>query len=197
MPWGRGSSKTGPELKSGGGDVLPEDMALIPQDDRDTAVRRLQDAYAEGHISHEEMDHCLHQVLTAQTHSELALALAALPEETAGTTSTIAAVSGRIQRRGAWRVPQILKVESGLGRVHLDLSRAIIEHPVIEIELQLGTGGAKIIVPRDAIVDVEGLRTVGKAPSIKTRRGSRSGGPRIRITGTMGLGRLKIRHARR
>jgi hypothetical protein len=170
---------------------------LISEEDRDTAVQRLQDAYTEGHISHEEMDEGLHQVLTAKTHGELVSALASLPEENAGTTSTIAAVNGRIQRRGAWRVPRILKVESALGRVRLDLSRAVIEHPVIDIELQLGTGGAKITVPRDAIVDVEDVRTGWKDPRYKPRRRSRPGGPRIRISGTMGLGRLKIRHARR
>jgi hypothetical protein len=96
-----------------------------------------------------------------------------------------------------WRVPRVLKVESALGRVRLDLSRAVIEHPVVDIELQLGTGGAKITVPRDAIVDVEDLRTVLKDSRYKPRRRSRPGGPTIRISGTVGLGRLKIRHARR
>jgi hypothetical protein len=170
---------------------------LIGDDDRDTAVQRLKDAYAEGHISHEEMDERLHQVLTARTRGELAPALASLPEEKAGTKSTIAAATGRIRRRGAWRVPRTLTVESALGKVHLDLSRAVIEHPVVDIELRLGTGRAKITVPRDATVDVEGLRTVWKDTLYKTRRRSRPGGPTIRISGAMGLGRLKIRHARR
>jgi DUF1707 SHOCT-like domain len=76
---------------AGGSDHRPP---LISEDDRDTAVQRLQEAYTEGHISHEEMDERLHQVLTAKTHSELVQALASLPEENAGTTSTIAAVSG-------------------------------------------------------------------------------------------------------
>ncbi|MFJ8019831.1 DUF1707 domain-containing protein [Streptomyces sp. NPDC096311] len=177
---------------------LPEDLpSLISEDDRDAAVQRLQEAYAEGHISHEEMDEDLHQVLTAKTRNELVSALASLPEESAGTTSTIAAASGRIQRRGPWRVPRSLKVESAFGRVHLDLSRAVIEHAVVDIELQLGTGRAKITVPRDAIVDVEGLQTGWKDLLYKTRRRSRPGGPRIRISGAMGFGRLKIRHARR
>ncbi|GAA3649520.1 DUF1707 domain-containing protein [Nonomuraea antimicrobica] len=167
----------------------------IGEDDRDAAVRRLQEAYADGRVSHEEMDEGLHRALTATTHDELESALAALPVENA--TSTIAAVSGRIRRRGAWRVPRTLKVESALGRVRLDLSRAVIDHPVIDIELWLGTGGAEIKVPRDAIVDVEGLRTEWKAPLHKVRRRSRPGGPRIRISGAMGLGRLTIRHARR
>lgn len=167
----------------------------ISEDDRDTAVQRLQEAYTEGYISHEELDEGLHQALTAKTHSELVQALASLPWENAGITSTIAAVSGRIQRRGAWRVPRILKVESAFGRVHLDLSQAVIDFPVVDIEVQLGTGRAKVTVPRDAIVDIEDLRTGWKDPLYKTRRRSRPGGPRIRISGTMGVGRLKIRHS--
>ncbi|WP_327158767.1 DUF1707 domain-containing protein [Streptomyces tubercidicus] len=180
---------------------LPEDLsARISEDDRDAAVQRLQEAYAEEHLSHEEMDELLNQVLTAKTHSELVAALASLPElleEGAGTTSTIAVQGGRIKRRGAWRVPRVLKVASAYGRVHLDLSRAVIEHPVIDIELQLGTGRAKITVPRDATVDVEELHTGWKDTRYKVQRRSRPDGPTIRISGTMGFGRLKIRHARR
>jgi hypothetical protein len=177
---------------------LPEDpRSLIGDDDRDTAVQRLKDAYAEGHISHEEMDGRLHQVLTAKTQGELARALAPLPAEKAGTTATIGALSGRIRRRGVWRVPRTLKVESAFGRVHLDLSRAVIEHSVVDIELQLGTGRAKITVPRDAIVDMEDLHTGWKDSLYKPQGHSRPGGPTIRISGAMGLGRLKVRHARR
>ena len=44
-------------------------------------------------------------------------------------------------------------------KVRLDLPPAVIVHPVVDIELQLGTGGARITVPRDAVVDVEGLST--------------------------------------
>jgi hypothetical protein len=169
----------------------------ITEDDRDTAVRRLQDAYAVGHLSHEEMDERLHQVLTAETHGELVPALASLPDVDPGPTSTIAANGGRIERRGAWRVPRFLKVESAYGRVHLDLSRAVIEHPLVDIALQLGSGKAKITVPHDAVVDFEDLHTVWKTPLYRIPRRSRPGGPRIRITGTMHFGRLKIRHARR
>ncbi|MFD5570943.1 DUF1707 SHOCT-like domain-containing protein [Streptomyces cadmiisoli] len=177
---------------------LPEDSSsLISEDDRDTAVQRVQEAYAEGHVSHEEMDERLHQVLTAKTHSDLVPALASLPEKNAGTTSTIAAAGGRIKRQGAWRVPRVLKVASAYGRVHLDLSRAVIEHQVVDIELELGTGRAKITVPRDAIVDFEDLHTGWKDTRYKPPRRTASGGPTIRISGTMGFGRLKIRHARR
>ncbi|MFF3695399.1 DUF1707 domain-containing protein [Streptomyces sp. NPDC002221] len=177
---------------------LTDDLSSpVGEDDRSAAVRRLQDAYAQGSLTHEELDERLHRVLTAEAHGELAAALVSVPAEPPGTTSTIAAAGGRIRRRGAWRVPRFLTVESAFGRVRLDLARAIFEHPEVDIELQLGTGRAKITVPRDATVDIEELRTGWKDTLYRPPRNPRSGGPRIRISGTMGFGRLKIRHARR
>jgi hypothetical protein len=176
----------------------PEDpTSRIGEEDRDAAVRRLREAYAEGLITHEELDERLDTVLTAEARGDLVLALSSLPAEAPDTTSTIAAAGGRIQRRGAWRVPRFLKVGSAYGRVHLDLSRAVIEHPVVDIELHIGTGGARIKVPRDAVVDVEGLRTGWKDLRYKAPVRTSPGGPTIRISGTMGFGRLRIRHARR
>jgi hypothetical protein len=178
--------------------ALPQDRTPpISDEDRDTAVRRVQEAYAEGHFSHDELDERLHRVLTVTTHGALDAALASLPEEKAATTSRIAAASGRIKRRGGWRVPRYLKIESALGRVRLDLSRAVIEHAVVDIELQLGTGGARITVPRDAIVDFVDLRTGWKDSRYRPPRRTTADGPQIRISGTMGFGRLRIRHARR
>ncbi|MEV4892886.1 DUF1707 domain-containing protein [Nonomuraea sp. NPDC055795] len=169
-----------------------EERVTVEEADRDTAVRRVQEAYAQGHLTHQEMNERLHQALTAETPGELA---AALPdgEERAGT---IAAAGGLILRRGAWRVPRTLKVESALARVRLDLSRAVIDHPVVDIELRLGTGAAVITVPRDATVDLDGLTAGWKDPRYKARRHG-TAGPTIRISGAMGLGRLTVRHARR
>ncbi|MFJ4835402.1 DUF1707 domain-containing protein [Streptomyces sp. NPDC088747] len=176
---------------------LPErPTTRITEHDRDTAVLRVQEGYAEGHLSHEEMDERLHQVLTARTRGELVSALASLPEKPAESTVTIGAAGGRIKRRGAWRVPRTLKVESAFGRVYLDLSRAVVEHPVLDIELRLGTGGATIKVPRDAVVEIEGLRTWWKDSHYQSPRRTRPGGPTIRVSGAMGFGRLRIRHAR-
>lgn len=170
-------------------------MARVGEGDRESAVRRVREAYAEEHISHEEMDERLGRVLAATTHAELAAALEQLPAEDPGTTATIAAAGGRITRRGAWRVPRFLKVESAFGRVRLDLSRAVIAYPVVDIELSLGTGNASMTVPRDAIVEVGGLATGWKDLRYRPRQPSRPGAPRIRISGALGYGRLKIRHA--
>ncbi|WP_055701365.1 MULTISPECIES: DUF1707 SHOCT-like domain-containing protein [Streptomyces] len=174
----------------------PRPPRPVREADRDEAVGLLREAYAEGHLTHEEMDERLDRVLAVRTHDELTAALASVPVP-ADTTSTIAAAGGRIVRRGPWRVPRFLKVASAFGRVRLDLSRAVFTHPVVDIELELGTGRARITVPRDAVVELDGLTAGWKDPRYTPRRSARTDGPTIRISGTMGFGRLRVRHALR
>ncbi|MEU1890827.1 DUF1707 SHOCT-like domain-containing protein [Streptomyces pristinaespiralis] len=177
---------------------MTQDMSpRISDDDRDTAIERLQEAYAAGFVTREEMDERLQVALTARTRGDLVPVLASLPEKDTGSTVAIAARGGRIQRRGGWRVPRTLKIESEFGKVELDLSRAIIDYPVIDIELRLQYGRARIVLPRNATVDYEGLGAEWKQPVYQAPRRGSTGGPHIRISGAMEHGRLKIRHRRR
>jgi hypothetical protein len=177
--------------------MSPERPPRLSEGERETAVERLQQAFAEGHLSPEEMDERLHVALTATTPGELTPALAALPDKDAGRTVVIDATGGRIKRGGGWRVPRILKVDSTYGKVDLDLSNAVLESQAVDIELRLQYGWARILVPRDATVDYEGLRANWKQPVYKAPRGGGQGGPRIRISGAMEYGRLTIKHSRR
>lgn len=184
-------------------DMRVEDMAsqpkdpntLIGDDDRDRATQLLQDAYAKGQLTHQQLDQCLEQALSAKTRGQLDVAVAGLPAQNPDDRTTITAVSGLIVRRGRWRVPADLTVASALATVYLDLSRAIIEHPVVDLEVLAGVGRVRIIVPRDSIVDVDDMNTGMKGLSYKPRRSSGSGGLRIRIHGTVGMRKATIRHA--
>jgi hypothetical protein len=194
---GMGAHQADPGVPATAAPAGPGGSSPVGEDERERAVRRLQEAYAEGRLSHLQLEEGLHAALTATTGGELAAALA-MPvprprEEGAGS----GVAGGRIVRRGAWRVPRVLTVVSALGGVRLDLSRAVIEHPEVDIALHLGTGGAHVTVPRDAVVDLTGLRTGWKAPLYAPPRRRRPGGPVIRLTGTVGLGRIRVRHARR
>ncbi|WUH89012.1 DUF1707 domain-containing protein [Streptomyces sp. NBC_00433] len=169
----------------------------LTQEERDTAVRRLQDAFAEGHLTHEEMDQGLTTALAARTRGELAPVLERLPAGPADTSLEITARNGRISRGAGWRAPRTLRITSEYGSVELDLARAAVGHPVIDIELQLDYGSAKLLLPRDATVDIDGLACEWKQPVHKVpRRGGSAGGLQVRLTGRMGFGRLKIRHQR-
>ena len=166
--------------------MSPDRRPRISESERDTAVERLKEAFAEGHLSSEEMDERLHSALSATTPGELTSALSALPDKDAGRTVVIDAISGRIKRSGGWRVPRVLKVDSKYGKVNL--ADAVLESGAVDIELRLEYGWARIVVPRDAIVDYEGLRADWKQPVHKAPRHGGQGGPRITITGAMGTG---------
>ena len=164
-----------------------------PQDsERDAAVVRIQDAFAQGRISHDAMEIRLHAALTASTGAELLLAVDSLPEPVQGRELTIAAMNGRIRRTGTWSVPEHLRIESDYAQVRLDFTDAVFESPVVDLELALRFGRAKLILPPDVGVDLDGLRTDWKqprwTPPITSARG-----PLIRVTGWMEYGRLKIR----
>jgi hypothetical protein len=177
--------------------MSPDKPPQITEGERDAAVERLKEAFAEGHLSSEEMDERLHVALSATTPGELTPALATLPGKDAERTVVIDAVSGRIKRSRGWRVPRILKVNSKFGKVDLDLSDAVIEGGAVDIELRLEYGWARIRVPHDAAVDYEGVRADWKQPVYRAPRHGRQDGPRIRIIGAMGYGRLTIKHGRR
>ncbi|MFD9886964.1 DUF1707 domain-containing protein [Streptomyces alboflavus] len=176
---------------------VPENTSpRVTEVDRDSAVQRLQEAFAEGVIPQDEMHARLQTALTATTRDELASALASLPAEDTGPTVVVNAVGGLIHRRGRWHVPRNFKVNSRMAKVYLDLSRAVVEYPVVNIELHLGYGWARIIVPPDATVDHEELTAEWKQPVYKAPRHSGAKGPRVRIFGTMGHGRLRVKHGR-
>ncbi len=165
--------------------------------ERDAAVKRVQDAFALGEISHQDLDVRLHSVLNARTTDEVLAAVDSLPMPAEGRVVNIVAMNGTIRRYGAWRVPSVLRIASDYGKVSLDFSQATFETPVVDVELQLRFGRAKIVVPADAVIDLDGLRAEWKQPRYALPRQAGAAGPLIRISGSMEYGRLKVRHHRR
>ena len=164
-----------------------------PRDsERDAAVVRIQDAFAEGRISHDDMEIRLHSALTARTGPELLLAVDSLPEPAQGRELTISVMNGRIRRIGTWAVPRHLRIESDYAKVRLDFTDAVFESPVVDLELVLRFGRANLILPPEVGIDLDGLRTDWKQPRW-TPPTTSTRGPLIRVTGRMEYGRLTIR----
>jgi hypothetical protein len=192
-----GSSTTacsGPRL--GDVDGLPVSRRPLAVE-REAALERIQRAYADELISYDELEQRVDGVLSAATGDEFVALVAGLPAVVVGDRAlAIAAVSGRIRRLGEWRVPRRIRIESEYGKVQLDLSRAQFDSAEVEIVLQLTYGWARIIVPRSADVDLDGVVADWKQPSYRGPRQGSGSGPLVRILGHMGYGRLKVRHAR-
>ena len=146
--------------------------------DRERAAERLQMALAEGRITLAELDERLAVVYGGPVRGRAAAAAGrparahpARPGRSRSTPSgpaTVlrAGISG-IKRTGVWSVPARLRVQSVMGSVLLDFCRAVNPHPVVEIELEMAAGSAKLLVPDDATANVDGL--VAALGEIKSR----------------------------
>jgi hypothetical protein len=165
-------------------------MTRLSDTERDLVVDRVQEAYAHGRLSSGEMELRLERALTATSHSELEPVLAGLPDDVLQLGST----AGHITRAGDWLVPRVLRIESEYGRVRLDLSRAVVDHPQIDIELHLTYGSALVLLPPDASANADGARTVWGSVTCKAR--GHAGRPHVRLSGELGYGHLRIRYAR-
>jgi hypothetical protein len=170
--------------------VPPRPLAV----EHEAAFERIKTAYADEVISYDEMEQRLDAVLTAATGGEVLAVIADLPAAVEDGALEIEAINGRIKRLGTWRVPRRIRISSEYGKVKLDLSQAQFESDKVEIDLQLTYGRARIIVPRSAVVDLDGLVTDWKQPSYRRPRHGPGSRPLIRITGHMEYGRLKVRH---
>jgi hypothetical protein len=98
-----------------------------------------------------------------------------------------------IRRTGQWEVPARLRVQSGLGSVLLDFCEAHIVHPVVEVELAVGAGSVRMLVPDGATADVDAVvASMGSVTSkVSSVRGSN--GPHFVVHGTLSMGSLRVR----
>jgi hypothetical protein len=189
--------------------VQPPDPARPPgirisDADRERAATRLHQALAEGRITVTELEERLTVVYAAKYEADLLPPLADLPGgqlelskpaavAPAGEPVVLRAGMSTIKRTGAWSVPPKLKVQTGMGSVVLDFCDAEIPHPVVEIDLDLGAGSARLIVPDDATANVDGV--VAAMGSVKSKLPStpKAGAPHFVVTGRAGMGSVTVR----
>lgn len=174
--------------------------------DREAAANRLYQALGEGRISISELEERLDVVYAARYAADLSAPFADLPgPDIASPLSPVvatpsgppvvlrAAMSG-LKRNGSWQVPPRLRVRAGMGSVVLDFCDADNPHPVVEIELLVGAGSARLLVPEGATANVDDVvatygSVVSKVPSLR-----RIGSPHFVVHGYASLGSIRIRH---
>lgn len=137
-------------------------------EERDTALRRLQDAFAEGRLGDDEFDERMRTALSARTRSDLDRLFADLPA--AGPTRSAApaatlpdegrfaiAIKGSIRRTGRWRVPHQMTTIAYKGGSQLDLRAAELSSALTRIRAVSYKSDVEIIVPPGIPVVTGGL----------------------------------------
>ena len=176
----------------------------ISDADRERAAERLHTALSEGRITVSELEERLAVVYAARYEDDLLPPFADLPggaplTPRAGLTIpaekplVIKSGMGTVKRVGQWAVPARLRVQSAMGSVVLDFCDTAVPHPVVDVELDLGAGSARLLVPDDATADVDGV--VAGMGTVKCSVPSlpRPGVPHFRVHGRSGMGSVTVR----
>lgn len=178
----------------------------ISDADRERAAGRLNQALVEGRITVSELDERLGVVYAARYEADLRPPLAdlpaagiaatalATPSTPSGPPLVLRAGMSTIRRTGAWSVPARLRVQCGMGSVVLDFCEAEILHPVVEVELDIGMGSARLLVPDNATADIDDLvSTMGGSLRSKVSSRPRPDAPHFVVHGRIGMGSVTIR----
>ncbi|MFC4944794.1 DUF1707 domain-containing protein [Pseudonocardia sp. GCM10023141] len=181
----------------------PERPAIrISDADRERAAQRLHTALSEGRITVSELEERITVVYAARFESDLVPPLADLPQDQAqapvastpsGPPVVLRAGMSSLRRSGAWKVPPRLRVLSGVGSVVLDFCDADNPHPVVELELEVGAGSVRLILPDNATADVDGMAAVMGTVRCKVPAGPVPGAPHFVVHGRAGMGSVTVR----
>lgn len=176
--------------------------------DRERAAQQLQKAFAEGRLNPLELDERLGLVFGSKTYGDLTELLSDLPGAGAFVPAVVPAPpteevvleskTGDVSRSGDWLVPQRLRIVSKYGNAVLDLSRASVAHPVVDLDFDLKYGSAKVVLPEGATANVDGYQAGwGGEAKVAVPGRPRPGLLHVRVTGQIKYGELKIRYPRR
>jgi hypothetical protein len=142
------------------------DLVRASDAERDTAVTRLQAAFAEGRLDDAEFDQRMRAALTAQTRADLAELTTDLPWE---APRPLAATSGRrpgrfavtfkssVSRAGRWRVPERYTTLVYKGSGVIDLRAAELTAQVTTISAVAYKSRIDVLVPPGIRVEAGGL----------------------------------------
>lgn len=207
---------------TGGPGDLPPSPADLPvdHDDREHVVGLLQDAVNRGLIDTLEFDRRSGLAITARTRRDLNSLVVDLPldhpdrararteaesrerrrtprdawsgGDTSGTVA-LHATLGSVKRSGAWAVPRRMEIDGWLGSAELDLTQAVIDHDVVEIDVDMTLGSVELRLPETASASLEGVSATAGSIEDKRRNGSASGRPHVVVTGKVAFGSVEVK----
>ena len=198
------------------GEVSPLDRPAEPpaqaelrasHTDRDRVVELLRVAAGDGRLTAEELDERLEAALTARTYSELAVLTTDLPAaplpaglapEEAKQLVKIDCGSGVARRDGQWVVPQRMEINVASGSVKLDLTKAVISSPTLQLDIDVHSGSLLLVTRPGIVVDTDDVAVRSGSVGVKSPRNQSA--PvvlRVQVSGQVASGAFKARPPRR
>lgn len=191
-------------------DEDPSRRLRISHADREQVLQHLQDALAQGMLTADELAERSDRALNAKTRGEIEPLTADLPNArvaysgaalsgpiAANDVMELGATLGSVTRKGYWVVPRKLRLRSRLGSTELDFTEARIDHPVVDVEIDVKGGSVEIRLPEGASAAMDDVDVVAGSVEDHRRYREPMGKPHFVITGSLSWGSLEIRGPRR
>ena len=190
-------------------DRLPQRPELrASHADRDRVAELLRVAAGDGRLTMDELDERLDRALTARTGSELELLVGDLPVAAVGGALApvevkdlvrIDVTSGNAERHGAWTVPRAMSLRARSGNIKIDLTEAVVSHPVLKIDVNVRSGNV-VLVTRpgiEVLMDEVNVRSGNAKVRVPKEQGSVPAYLRVEVSGSVGSGNVTARPPRR
>ena len=198
------------ELAPRGPEDLPQETSQLraSHEDRDAVIETLRVAAGDGRLTVDELDERLEIAFNAKTYGELAVLTSDLPVSP-GTSAVAPAAtpkevvridcrSGHVAKDGSWVIPRRMEVKVTSGHVKLDLTQAVISHPVIDIDVEVRSGHLNIVTKPGIAVDTDEVQIRSGHVGVKTPWGHDV--PvrlQVNLSGRVGSGHIQARPRRR
>jgi hypothetical protein len=178
------------------------DAQRVSDAEREAVVARLSAATGEGRLTLAEFGERAGQAYAARTRGELVRLVDDLPAARAGApvpvgderprrVSRVTPI-GSVKREGRWRLDRDTEVGTVVGSVKLDLRRAEIAAPEVELRVRTVVGSVKVWVPRGVTVEVEGASFLGSRQVHEDSAGGFGEAPVLRLRVDTVVGSVKV-----
>ncbi|MFF4317476.1 DUF1707 domain-containing protein [Streptomyces sp. NPDC001568] len=175
--------------------------------DRDRIAQILSDALAEGRLTAEEHSDRLDSLYAFKTVGELDVLVRDLPAVPGGSaeaapvtapgsgwTETVVAVCSASARKGRWRPGARTRAVSVMGDINIDLTEAVFEQQITEINVTSVLGNVEIIVPENVTLRGYGSGVLGNFEVSGQARGATDPqAPVVIVRGFSLLGNIEAR----
>ncbi|MGW0390334.1 DUF1707 SHOCT-like domain-containing protein [Streptomyces sp. NPDC003042] len=175
--------------------------------DRDRIAQILSDALAEGRLTAEEHSERLDSLYAFKTVGELDVLVRDLPAAPGtaaphpaavaaapGTAENVVAVCSSSARKGRWRPSAHTRAVSVMGDITIDLTEAVFEQQVTEINVTCVLGNVEVLVPENVTLRGYGSGVLGNFEVRGQSRGeSDPQAPVVIVRGFSLLGNIEAR----
>ena len=193
---------------------MTDDKSPVPElrashEDRDRIAEQLRVAAGDGRLTMDELDERLDKALNARTGSELAALVTDLPAVQAGSALAVPAEakelaqievqSGSAVREGRWVLPRAMEIKAGSGSVKLDLTRAVLTGPTLQIQATVRSGSLTIVTKPGIEVIMDEVKLSSGSAKVHQPKGAESVPTvlRVEVSGSARSGSITARPPRR